>query len=67
MHYVWASIAGLCFFISISLAPWEVLLVFLIPAVLIIGKGVQKSDYQFHLQNIQKNNGNKRKKNRKRR
>ena len=67
MRYVWASVAGLCFFISISLAPWEVLLIFLIPAVVIIGKGVQKSDYQYHLQNIQKNNQNKKKKNKRRR
>lgn len=65
MRYVWASTAGLCLFISISLAPWEILLVFLIPAVIITGKGVQKSDYQFHLQNIQKNNQNRNKKKRK--
>ena len=67
MRYVWASFAGFCLFISITLAPWEVLLVFLIPAVIIIGKGVQKSDYQFHLQNIQKNNEKNKKKQRRRR
>ena len=67
MRYVWASVAGLCMVISISLAPWEVLLIFLIPAVLIIGKGVQKSDYQYHLQNIQRNNENKNKKKKKKR
>ncbi|MDJ0773172.1 MAG: hypothetical protein QNJ49_07045 [Mastigocoleus sp. MO_167.B18] len=67
MRYVWASVGGLCLFISISLAPWEVLLVFLIPAVVITGKGVQKSDYQFHLQNIQRNNEKNQKKKRRRR
>ena len=67
MRYLSGSIAGLCFFISISLAPWEALLVFLIPALVITGRGIQKGDYQFHLQNIQKMNEKKNKKKKKRR
>lgn len=67
MRYLSASVAGLCFAISVSLAPWEALLLFLIPAVIITGKGIQKGDYQFHLQNIQKLNEKKNKKKRRRR
>ena len=67
MRYLAGSIAGLCFFISISLAPWEALLVFLIPALVITGRGIQKGDYQFHIQNIQKMNEKKNKKKKRRR
>ena len=67
MRYLSGSVAGLCFAISISLAPWEALLIFLIPALVITGKGIQKGDYNFHLQSIQKEKDRKNKKKKKRR
>ncbi len=67
LRYLSASVAGICFAISVSIAPWEALLLFLIPALVITGKGIQKGDYQFHLQSIQKENEKKNKKKKKRR
>ncbi|WP_063800729.1 hypothetical protein [Mastigocoleus testarum] len=67
LRYLSGSIAGICFAVSVSLAPWEALLLFLIPALVITGKGIQKGDYKFHLQSIQKENERKNKKKRKKR
>lgn len=67
LRYLFGAIAGVFAAISVSLAPWEALAILLIAAIVITGKGIQKGDYQFHLQNIQKDNEKKNAKKKKRR